>query len=366
MTNALATLASDSPLYALRETLERQLETRRDLITDTRRITLGEPSPDMPGGGPIAFLLDHPLEGTLEYGMRDYAHGQMADALQVPVKFWRRLQGDHPDLLCGLGNGLLEREPVKRMIRTLDGQVRAYLSDRYRRRDNFDLMDKAILPALAEHGRTGLYFKSCELTESRMYVKVVLPDREWPITPKVGDVIRGGLIIKNSEVGAGALVVAPYTDRLICQNGMVHTDFGQRSAHVGGRQVSDQETWELYSDTTLALDDAAFFAKCRDTVAAVLNEQVFESIVSQMRDLAGLALANPVGAVEDMTRRHDLTKDESDAMVKHLMDEGPTGWGLVNALTATARDHDSADRRVELEGLAGRITADWSLAGVRS
>lgn len=365
MTNALATIAPDSPLYGLRDELQRQLATKRDLITDTRRVTLGEPSPDVTGGSPVALLLDHPSEGTIEYGITDYAHGQMADALNVPVKFWRRLQGDHPDLLCGLGNGLLEREPVKRMLRTMDGQVRAYLSDRYRRRDNFDLMDKAILPALGEHGRAGLYFKSCELTASRMYVKVVLPDREWPVTPKVGDVIRGGLIIKNSEVGDGALVVAPYTDRLICTNGMVHTDFGQRSAHVGGRQVSDAETWELYSDSTLALDDAAFFAKCRDTVAAVLSEQVFEAIVGQMRDLAGLALDNPVGAVEDVTRRHDLTGDESDAMLKHLMEEGATGWGLVNAITATARDLDSADRRVDLESLAGRITSDWSLAGVR-
>lgn len=366
MTHALAALPADSPIFALDAELQRQLISKHDLVTDTRRLTM-EPAPAEFSGTANArpvLVLDHPDEGVKEFGITGFAHGQFADALKIPTKHYRRLEADHPDLLSHLVTGLLQREPEKRMIRLLDGNVRAFLSNKYRPRDNYDLLRHAIMPALNEHGGSGLTFKEVTLTESRLYLKAVLTEHEWSVTPKVGDVIRGGLIVRNSEVGDGALSIAPYTDRLICTNGMVHTDFGQRHAHVGGRIA--EESWDLYSEKTLRMDDEAFFAKCRDTVASVLSATVFEQIVEQMRDLAGIPLTNPVGAVQDVTRRHDLTDGESASILNVLtVSESATGWGLVNAITQTARDAESPDRRVDLETLAGRITADWALSGVR-
>lgn len=373
MSNAVAPPApAADPMHRLLVELERQMGTKRDVRLDTRRMSLTAPSRlDWPTNAKGAlvppaptFVLDHPKEGALEFGVTDHAHGQIASALDIPVKTYRRLVADHPDLLANLTNGLLSREPKKQMVRLLDGRVRAYLSPVYRPRDNWDLVKEAILPSLAEHGDRGLVFKACELTETRMYVKIVLPDFEEQITPRVGDVVRGGLIVKNSEVGSGSLLVAPYTDVLWCTNGAVHAEYGQAQRHVGSR--IEEESWDLYSESTLRKDDEAFFAKCRDTVKAVLDRTVFDAIVAQMRDLAGIPLANPVGAVEDVTRKHDLSEAESKAVLSALVtDYAATGWGLVNALTQTARDLESPDRRVELETLAGALTSDWTLAGVR-
>ena len=50
------------------------------------------------------------------------------------------------------------------MIRTLDGQVRAVLSDRYRRLGNFDLAEN-VLPILQR--LDGARFESVELTTRR-------------------------------------------------------------------------------------------------------------------------------------------------------------------------------------------------------
>lgn len=361
--NALANLATDSPIHALDAELRRQLASKLDLITDSRRLTLAPVADTVGDGEHLELVLDHPESGVADYGVTNYAHGQIADALGVPVKFYRRLQADQPGLLAHLATGLFQREPEKRMIRLLDGNVRAVLSNKFRPRDNYDLLRQAIMPVLDQHGGAALRFKECTLTDSRLYMKIVLDDREWNITPNVGDVVRGGLLIKNSEVGDGALLVAPFTDRLICTNGMVHTALGQRHAHVGSR--IQEESWDLYSERTLRMDDAAFFAKCRDTVTAVLNEAVFEQIVEQMRSLAGIPLTNPVGAVQDVTKLHDLSDGEAASILNVLTtDESSTAWGLVNAITATARDHESPDRRFDLETLAGRITSDWALAGV--
>jgi hypothetical protein len=101
------------------------------------------------------------------------------------------------------------------MLRTLDGKVRAVLSERYRRLDNFDLAEqRAAHPAgqLPE-----VRFESVELTETRMYLKCVTPRLKYEMAP--GDVVQAGVVISNSEVGQGTLSVQPLLFRLVCRNG---------------------------------------------------------------------------------------------------------------------------------------------------
>lgn len=370
---SLATLTADSPIRTMAAELQRQLETKRDLLADTRRVSFAASDSDwLNGEGPtepvkpgLALLIDMPT-GTEAFNVTRHAGGQIAEHIGVPWKLYDRLHGTHPDLFRHLVNGLLAKEPSTRMIRTMDGKARAFLSDRYRPRDNWDLLEGAILPTLDEYtGR--LEFKQCSLTDTRMYVKVVLPDIEKPITPKVGDAIRGGLIISNSEVGAGALYVYPYTDYLVCLNGMVHTEFGKRRLHVGKRHEGEgDDAWELYSDATLKLDDEAYFAKVGDTIRGALNATVFDRIVAQMQDLAGIKVDHdPVAAVEVLATRHGFTEGERGTILQRLIEGADTtAWGYVNAITRTARDLEDIDRQVELETLAGRMTSDpeWAKA----
>ena len=46
-----------------------------------------------------------------------------------------------PELLAENVNSWFQREPTQRMVRTLDGTVRAFLSNRYRRIDNLDIAE---------------------------------------------------------------------------------------------------------------------------------------------------------------------------------------------------------------------------------
>ena len=69
------------------------------------------------------------------------------------------------------------------------------LSDRYRRLDNYELAEN-VLPILQR--LEGARFESVELTETKMYLKVVTPRVEYEIAP--GDVVQAGIVITNSEV----------------------------------------------------------------------------------------------------------------------------------------------------------------------
>lgn len=75
-------------------------------------------------------------------------------------------------MLAYNANTWFKQESSQRMLRTLDGSARTYLSNRYRRIDNIDIAG-VTLPILG--GLPDIRFESCQITESRMYIKAVNP-----------------------------------------------------------------------------------------------------------------------------------------------------------------------------------------------
>lgn len=79
------------------------------------------------------------------------------------------------------------------MIRSMDygngRMARALLSDRYRRIDNMEIAS-AVLPLFA--GQADMQVMSCEVTEDRMYLKIVNRRLEMDVVP--GDTVQGGVI----------------------------------------------------------------------------------------------------------------------------------------------------------------------------
>jgi hypothetical protein len=159
------------------------------------------------------------IKGGGEYGITSLAQRQLAEKLKIPFACFERMRAGHPDLLDRNVNTWLHTEGDRRMIRTLDGQVRAVLSDRYRRLDDFDLAE-SVLPILQRP--EGARFESVELTDTKMYLKVITPGVEFEVAP--GDIVQSGIVITNSEVGCGTLSVQPLLYRLVCKNGLIASD----------------------------------------------------------------------------------------------------------------------------------------------
>lgn len=328
-------------LSALAQELERQKEARADYVADTRKMT-------MLGGDEVH------LDGLGEFGVNDHAHGQIASHTGVPKRFYDRLREQHADLLDHNVNALWRREPSKRLVRTLDGQARAYLSDRYRRRDNFELAEH-ILPVLSEI--PDVQFASTALTDTRMYLKAVAPKTEAAVA--VGDLVQAGVEITNSEVGAGALTVRPLIYRLICTNGMVVPDRTVRHFHLGSRLDGSGDTYEVFRDETIMADDEAFFMKVADLVRAAVSEATFLAVVEQMRkamDPATEIKGDVPEAIVRLGERHKLTDDERSSVLTHLIKGGDiTKYGVLNAVTRASQGLVDYDRCSELERMGGTI-----------
>ena len=250
--------------------------------------------------------------------------------------------------------------PQKRMVRTLDGNARAFLSERYRRIDNAEIAE-AVLPILAE--MPDVRIESCEITESKMYLKAVNPRLTAEVVP--GDIVQSGILITNSEVGMGSMSIQPLVYRLVCTNGMVVNDARTRKYHVGrGNEVAEDYT--LYSSETLAADDRALLLKVRDTVRAVVDQTRFERVIEMMREAkeAKITSTDIPQMVELAAADYGLNKAEGSGVLDHLIRGGDLSlYGLSNAITRAAQDVESYDRSTEMESIGytvlGMSRSDW-------
>jgi hypothetical protein len=349
--------------------LARMQETKRDYLVDTRRAgfsTTKGVGANLTAEGAGSFLsFDPPGAEPLVTGkVNDYAHGQIAQRLGIPKKYYDRLRQEAPGLLDTNVEHWFLAKPERRLIRMLDGNVRAFLSDRFRRLDNYDLMERAVIPALRDI--EGLRFHVANLTPERMVLRAVLPTVQREVGLKVGDIVQAGFQFRNSEVGASALTVEPFVWKLDCLNGMVSNAASLRAYHVG-RVIDDSEESRIsFANDTLAAADKATFLKCRDAITQAVSETVLDEIVEQIRAAADdtLTVRHPATATEALAQTFDLNDGERDSVLMSLARGNDfTKWGMVNAVTDAAKEAETFARQEEIERIGGQLltlpTGSW-------
>ena len=334
-------------LQELAAELERQQLAKKDLIVST-----GVLSMDSRDDGGIALNV---MGGQMiqHYDVGEIAHRQIGQFLKIPATYYDRMRREYPQLLTLNANGWFAKMPqAKRMLRTLDGAARALLSDRYRRIDNFEVAS-AVLPIISRMEGAGV--ESCELTDSRMYLKVVNPRVTAEI--KKGDIVQAGVLISNSEVGMGSVTVSPLIYRLVCSNGMIAEDGKLRKYHVG-RANESREDFSIYCNETIEADDKAFLMKLEDSVKAAVDQARFAAIVDKLRESteATFQPQQVQQVVELASKEYGFTDSESNGILGHLAAGGDLSlYGLANAVTRQAQDVASYDRSTELEATGYRI-----------
>jgi len=339
-------MKSGRSLLALAEELERQLATKKDLLVPT---SLMHHRTD--GAGRTQLTIEEP-QAPRQYGVTDLARRQLADKLKIPFAYFERMRAQHPVLLDNNVNTWLQGDDEHRLVRTLDGKVRAVLSDRYRRLDNYDLAEH-VLPILQR--LPGMELVSHELTETRMYLKAVTSKLKFEVVP--GDIIQAGVAISNSEVGHGTLSVQPLLYRLVCRNGLIVPDHSLRKTHVGRVLAEELDAVRVFKDDTLRADDKAFFLKVRDVVEAAVSEATFRHAALKLQRTLHVPLTgDPVKSVEVLADRYGMNDPERAGVLRHLIAEGHlSGYGLVNAVTHYSQEVDDYDRATELEVIGGKL-----------
>lgn len=292
---------------------------------------------------------------TLIFGINEVAHDQIGDRLEIPDRYYDKMRQENPELLAQNVNSWFQTKPETRMIRTLDGTARAFLSDRYRRIDNYQVAQH-VLPILVDMAeKDGARVESCEVTDERLYLKVVNPRLTTEVSK--GDVVQSGMLITNSEVGRGSLTVQPLIYRLVCTNGMVVNDAKTRKYHVGKGNIAGED-FTLFSDETLKADDRALMMKIEDTVRAVVDEAHFEKVVNMMRQAQNARITTSYIPEMVELARNDFgyTKEEGKGILDYLIRGNDLSlYGFANATTRFAQDVGSYDRSTALEAIGYNI-----------
>jgi hypothetical protein len=368
-------------LANLVEELKRQRESRHDFVSDVRNFKIevregkvllapkneraGEWLPD----GAICF--------------NPSAVRQLADKCEpnIPAKFFDRMLEQRPNRLEELLNALHDDGPAKRLVRTLDGNVRAWLSDSYRVIDNLDMAFTCMDAAQRVGGQvieanlsdTNMRIK---FTSQAVWDKLDVTQRSGPqggwfagaignrdligksiLGATIREELPGGpstvhpvVTITNSETGHGGFRVRLGILMGICFNVATLEDVVAQ-VHLGERLAEG-----VYSQETIATESKAISLKARDGVLAAFDQTKFQAMIKKVRKSTTMEIENATSAVENVIEANEISEEKKDALLEYfLRDYNKTQFGLAQAVSRLAQDTDDTDEADKLENLAGKL-----------
>lgn len=338
-------------------------------------------------GGVINLLGSEPVlteDGVTmsigRYRPTDSFDAHLAEKLDIPLRYLRRMRSDRVDLYDANVNGWLhgrgeggyhefgevgpdERSFLLRAFRSGEeggeGIARALLSDRYGIVDNLDVLT-AVLAGVRASG-VEVEILSCDLSERRMYVKIAAPavaalapellaGYRSPFSGASADenpTVFAGFVVSNSEVGSGAFSLTPRLIVQVCTNGMTITKDAMRAVHLGGRLEEGIVRW---SEDTQRKNLEIVTAKARDAVATFLDVDYVRAAIARLSAAAGAPVANAAGTIEILAKRLAFSQEESDGILDSFIRGGQmTAGGVMQAITAYAQTVPDADAAHELE-----------------
>lgn len=361
----------------LAQEVERQADTKKDYIAPVEKLSM---SVDEELGADFENLLSKEQRaqdfnrlialnvGDQRFAINELTHDQLGQYLQIPAAYYDRMRQENRQLLAtNVNTWLANNAGQQRMVRTLDGRARAFLSDRYRPIENFDLL-QAILPVLLDGGKFEIL--SSEVTERKLYIKVV----DQSVTRKLAEtgnffgdgkhhIIRlaaPAITISNSEVGHGALSVQVGIYDSFCTNLATFSERSMRRYHVGARHdIVGDDVVALLSQQTQNLTNAALMSQVRDVVKNAFNAERFNELCDQIDSTTTQKIGPETDTVKlvNLTgRKLGLTEGESKGVLQALIAGADlTRFGLYNAITRFSQDVESYDRATELEKAGAQV-----------
>ncbi len=279
------------------------------------------------------------------YGLTDHAHKQVSQILDIPKRYYDRLRTSSPDLLCMNINKWINK-PC--MFRILDDIIIAAMSDRYLIIDNYDVLMCA-LDTIKKLHHHGVEVSSCELTDTKMYIKMLQPGNTFEILENEETV--PGIVVQNSEVGAGAFRADMYITMKKHGNGMI----GEQPIHrthkgkkidpgiVKSNETRDEPLWQWVSN----MIDTAFDPK-------PLNRWI-----TMIRNNAETITEKPIETVDQACMDYRLSEQQKASALNYFLQLGDhTKWSLANAVAMTAKECKDPDNAIMLEHIAGKIAAE--------
>lgn len=333
-------------IVSLAEELQRQDAVKNDFTPMTTQMEMADDGETLV------------LDQVGSYKATPLAHSQIASRLKIPKQYYDAMSVV-PELRASNVNGWFAKNPERRLVRTIDNNVRAFLSDRYRAIDHSFVVNPFMEALMDYRKNTGASFsvKSTALTERRMYVEIMFPNITGEIT-SVGrgkEVVNAGIALTNSEVGLGAFDVSSFLWWEWCSNGAIASSY-LRKYHTGRKIGENEDDYNIYSDETMQKEMDAFQSRLGDIFRHALTDDAFQDVVAQIQATTGQKVEKPNTLIKNVTKRFQLTEDQGERVLSNMVEEGNMNrYGLMNGITRLAQEVEDADSGFELEKLGNNI-----------
>jgi hypothetical protein len=308
------------------------------------------------------------LEGIGAFSMNSHFEGQIADRLSIPRKYYEYMN-TVPELKSMTVNKILNHKNERRMVRTLEGGARAFLSDRYKPIDHLFVIEP-FMEALSEYKRKSggeFNFRATSLSPSRLYVQISFPNITGEIvsTGRGKEMVNAGIALTNSEIGLGAFDVRSFIWWQWCSNGATAESY-IRKYHTGRKVGDDESDYAVYSDKTIALEMKAFQSRLSDIFHNALTDDSFQDIIRKIQRTTDDKIERPKTLIQNVTKKYVLSEEFGERILANMVTEGNMNrYGLLNGITRLAQEVQDADVSYNLERLGSDIIelkpSEWSV-----
>lgn len=332
-----------------------QRETPNDRIAHSNSLVFSVQKDENDAASILMSLNNKKAKGYFQEPLHKHALGQIAEKAGVPALYLNRLL-ERPygaELLVENFSTIFREESDKKfLLRSVNDQVRGVVSDSFRRMDSAPIIE-SFAKACSEIGAVPIEGVGGDL---RWAVKAILPKVFQPSTKKGSEeLVAFGIQLSNSDFGKGTLSLNAFTTRIICTNYMTLEQV-MREVHLGKRLSEDLE----FSAETYKLDTAAQVSAVKDMVKGVLAPDKVNTLVKRIGEALDQRI-NPAEAWKALPTL-GLLKGEVESIKELFNDAGveqlPAGTStarLSNAISWFAKSATTAERRLELEGVAGQL-----------
>lgn len=367
------------------EELRRQVDARVDFVVDTRDLAIvpgddgdGNTIPYLAAGTDSALdFIPHDGYPILDQALLQV--GGRATEGGVPGRFLRRVWGVNPERTAQFLSGLMRDDPKRRLVRVLDGRVRAFLGQTYRCIDSLDVA-RCAMERAREHDALPI---EASVTESKMRLRFVsrriveelqrvgrdsgrgwfagglgkqtelskVAARSWGELP--GDTVHPALGFSNSETGHGGCdldggILLGACFNLAWVRKMVH------EVHIGERLEEG-----LFTAATAQKHAELVYAKIADASAAYFDADRFREVVASFEDAQSSEIRAPSVACKVAIGASDaLNESDLDALLSFFVEQPGerTQFNLGQAVSRLAQEVEP-DRASDLEWFAARVSS---------
>lgn len=173
----------------------------------------------------------------------------------------------------------------------------------------------------------------------RLYLRGVLPALG---EVRAGDRIHGGVALRAVDQ---QVLVHPYTFRQVCSNGAIMA------------QAIHTEAMERVEDSGLGCDGFEACERLRQAVRACADPAAFEAGLSQMRMATQSEADTMITLMPFLSRMPAMAAARLLSDITERLGGERSRYGLMNAVTSTARDAADPELRWRLEELGGAVAA---------